>query len=53
MNDSRQSALIHAANYITLRTDLLHMVEKSKNVYGMSWKSRGMSWIRNGEDFGL
>jgi len=53
MNDSLQSALIHAANYITLHSDLLHMVEKSKIAYGTSWKLRRMSWIRNGEDVAL
>jgi len=50
MNDSCQSALMHAANYITLRSELLHMIEKSKIAYGTSWKSRRMSWIRDGED---
>jgi len=49
MNDSCQSALIHAANYITLHSGLLHMVKKLKIAYGTSWKSRRMSWIMNGE----
>jgi len=50
INDSRQAALIHAADYITLRSDLLHMVEKLKMAYGKSSKSRRMSLVRNGED---
>jgi len=53
MNDSRQAVLIHAVNDISLRSNLLHMVEKLKIAYGMSWNSRRMSWIRYGEDVGL
>jgi hypothetical protein len=52
-NDSHQNALTHAANYITLPTDLLHMVEKLKIGYVTSWKWRRMSWRRNGQDVGL
>ena len=50
MKDSRQSALVRAANKITLRSDLPHMVEKLNGAYGMSWKSRRIGWMRNGED---
>jgi hypothetical protein len=53
ITDSRQAALICAANYITFRSDLLHMVEKLKIAFGMSWKCRRMSWIRNGENIGI
>jgi len=49
MNDSHESALIHPANYITLGSDLLHMVEKLQIAYGSSWKSRRMGWIIKGE----
>jgi len=53
MDDSFQAALIYAANNITLHSDLLHKVETFKIAYGTSWKLRGMSRIRNGEDIGL
>jgi len=53
INDSHQAASIHAANYITLCSDLMHMVEKLKIAYGTSWKPRRMSCMRNGEDVGL
>jgi len=53
MDDSRLSASIHAATYITLRSDLLHMVEKSKIAYGTLWKWRRMSRIRNGDEVAL
>jgi len=53
MTDSGLSASIHAANYITLGSDLLHMIEKSRIAYGTTWKSRRMSWIRTGEDVAL
>jgi len=51
-NDSRPAVLIHAVNYISVRLDILHLVEKLKIAYGTSWKSRRISWIRNGEDVG-
>jgi hypothetical protein len=36
MNASRHAPLDHAANFITLRSDLLHMVENLKVAYGTS-----------------
>jgi len=53
MNVSRQAGIIHAANYITLRSDLPHMGKKSRIAYGTSWKGKRMSRIRNGEDVAL
>jgi len=53
MNYSPEIGSIHAANYVTLCSDLLHMVEKLKIAHGTTWKSRRMSWIRNGEDVAI
>jgi len=53
MNDSRQYALIRAANYITLLSDLLHTVKKLKIAYDIFWKSRRMGWMSNSEDVKL
>ena len=53
MNDIRQSASIHAADYLTVRSDLLHMVNQLNITYGASWTLRRVSWIRNGEDIAL
>jgi len=44
---------MHAANYITLHSDLQHLVEESKIAYGTSWNPRRMGWIRNGEEVAL
>jgi len=44
---------MYASNCRTLPLDLLHMVEMLNIAYGISWKLRGMSWIRNGEEVGL
>jgi len=41
-------AFLHAFTDIALRLALVHMVEILKIAYGMSWKSRRRSWIRNG-----
>jgi hypothetical protein len=38
---------------MSLHSDLLHIGEKLKNVYGTSCKLRGMSWRRNGEEVRL
>jgi len=48
LNDDRDAAFIHASNCITLRTDLVHMVEIFKIAYVMSWKSMRRSWMRKG-----
>jgi len=53
INVSRQAALVYAANYITLHSDLQHIDKKLKIAYGTLWNSRRFSWIRNGEDVGL
>jgi len=44
---------MHVSNCITLRTDLVHMVEISEIASGMSWKVRRRSWKRNGEEVEL
>ena len=53
MNDDHHAAFVHASNTIPLFTDLVHMVEMLQNASGMSWDSRRMSWIRNGEEVRL
>jgi len=53
LNDDRHATFIHVSNCITLCTDLVHMVEIFDIAYGMSWKSRRRSWIRNGEEVEL
>jgi len=50
MNASHHAALVHAANCISMRSDLLHMVENLKIAYGMSWKSSQTSWKKIGQD---
>jgi hypothetical protein len=41
---------MHVSNCITLRTDLVHVVEIFENACGTSWILRRRSWIRNGEE---
>ena len=53
LNDDHHAAFIHASNWITLRTDLVHMLEIFKFAYGTSWKSGRKSWMRKGEEVGL
>jgi len=48
LNDNCQAKFIHVSNCITLRTDLVHIVEILEIACGTSWKSRRRSWIRNG-----
>ena len=50
MNDDSHAAFDHAANCLTLCTILVHIVEILNIAYGRSWKSRRMSWIRNGAE---
>jgi len=52
-NDDRDAAFIHASNCITLRTDLVDMVEIFKTAYGTSWKSKRTSCKRNNEEVKL
>jgi len=44
---------MHVSNCITLRTDLMHMVEIFQIACGTSWRSRRRSCIRNGEEVEL
>jgi len=53
MNGSHHAASVHAANCITLRFDMLHMVKNLKIAYGMSWKSKKTSWKKKGQKVGL
>jgi len=53
MNGSRHAALVHAANCITLCSDLLHMVEILKISYGTSWELRKTSWKKKDLEVGL
>ena len=53
LNDNRHAEFIHLSNFITRRTDLVHMVEIFEIDCGMSWKLRKRSWIRNGEEVKL
>jgi len=51
-DDHRHALFVHASNCITHCTDLVHMVEILKIVYGRSWKSREMSLMRKAEEVG-
>jgi len=51
--DNRHAAFIHASNCITLRTDLVHMVQIFEIAYGTSCESRRWSWMRKGEEVEL
>ena len=53
LNDDHHAAFLKVSNCITLRTDLVHMVEIFEIAYGTSWKLRRMSWIIKGEEFEL
>jgi len=53
LNDNHHAKFIHVSNCITLRTDLVHMVEIFEIACGTSWKSRRRSSIRNGEEVEL
>jgi len=46
-------ALIDASNYVNFRTNLVHMVAIFEMAYGMPWKSRRRSWIKNAEEVEL
>jgi hypothetical protein len=51
MNASRHAALVNAAHYLTLRTNLLHMVKIVKIAYDPSCKSSKLSRKKNGQEF--
>ena len=53
LNYNPHAQFIHLSNCITLRTDVVHMVEILEIACGMSRKSRWRSWIRNGEEVEL
>jgi len=53
MNNKYRAAFPHASNWITVCTDLGHIVEVLKIHHGMSWDWRRMSWMRNAEEVGL
>jgi hypothetical protein len=53
LNDDRRATFIHVSNCISLRTDLVHMVEIFEIAYGTSCESRRRSWIRDGEEIEL
>jgi len=53
MNDNCNAAFINASNCITVRSDLVHMVENLKIPYGRLWQWRRMSWMRKGEEVWL
>jgi len=53
INDNCHAAYDRAFNCITHCTDQVHMVEMLKIPYGRWWKSRRMSWMGKGEEFGL
>jgi len=53
MNTSCHAALVDAANFITLYSDLLHMVEKLNSANGTSWQSSKTSWKKIGQDIGF
>jgi hypothetical protein len=50
LNYNRYAESIHVGNCISLCADLVHRVEIAEIACGMSWKSRGRNWIRNGEE---
>jgi len=43
------AAFIHVSNCVTLRTDLVLLLDKIEFAYDRSWKSRRRSRIRNGQ----
>jgi len=53
LNDNCQAAFIHVSNCITLRTDLVHIVEICKIAYGMSWELSRRSWMKKGKEVEL
>jgi len=53
LNDNRHAEFIHVSNCITLRTDLVHMVEILDIACGTYWRSRRRSCIGNGEEVEL
>jgi hypothetical protein len=52
MNNESYAPLHHIANYITLCTDLVHMVECWKIASGRSWKLRTVTALESMKGFG-
>ena len=50
LNDNHHAAFIHVSHCITLRTDLMYVVEIFGIAYGTSWKLRRRSCISKGEE---
>jgi len=53
MNAHHHVAFIHTSNYVTLRSDLAHIVNILKHAYARSWKSRRRNCIGQSEEVGL
>jgi len=53
MNDDCHAAFIYPFNCMTGGTNLVHMVKILKITYSSSWKSRKISWMKNGKEVGL
>jgi hypothetical protein len=53
MNASCHAGLVHAANRITLGSELLHIIKKLNVAYGTSWKSRKTCGKKRGQDIGF
>jgi len=49
LNEDDYSAFRHTCNLLTLRPDLVHMVEIFECTYVTTWILIRMSWMRNGE----
>jgi len=52
-HDDSYATRMHVSSCITLRTDLVHMVEIMKIAYGTSWKSRRRRLLRKVEEVKL
>jgi len=53
INDHHHVALLQSFTCITLRSDLMHMVQTMKIAYGRSWILRRSNWTRTSENVQL
>jgi hypothetical protein len=53
MNDNRHAEFIYVSNFITGRTDLLHIVGIFEIACGTSWKLKKSSWVTTGGEVKL
>jgi len=53
LNDDRHVIFIHVSTWITLCTDLVHIVEIIEIAYGTSWTSRRKSMKLKGDEVEL